>query len=68
MNCEYIEDVMQYLIIGMVYASVKHYALWEYYKDRCFWTKLHHYWFEACFWPIDFLYHTVKLLRHKTDD
>ena len=55
-------NVVQYLLIGAAYASVKHYALWEYYSERSFYAKLHHYWFEACFWPLDLVRSGAKLL------
>ena len=61
MDCVDITTVIQYLIIGAVYASIKHFAFWDYHKSRSLWTKWHHYWTEACFWPVDFLINTAKL-------
>lgn len=60
MECD-ITYIIMYLIVGAAYASVKHYALWEYYSDRTFYAKFHHYWFEACFWPLDIVRSGLRL-------
>ena len=66
MECVDISIIIMYLIIGAAYASVKHYALWDYHKHRSGWMRWHHYWTEACFWPIDFVISAIKLFMHNS--
>ncbi len=64
MECVDLTVVLQYYVIGIAYTVVKQFALKEYYNTRLFWVRLVHGWFESSLWPVDFLYHTVKLFIH----